>query len=350
MAGIDDRLSTALSESYTAQVESSDAFSKSDRPPTPAPDSASLPQEIHKRPRKRRARDTWSYARPRKEKEPFRNRFNQKYWYCKSEGCRFKGTTTIQQAREHLQKDHSIVAYDGASSSGSLVRRSIESVFARQVERQDNGKCTREHTVLETSLNRHLVQQALVRLIVRRSLPLSITEWPEFHAFCHSLNPAASTALYRSHSSVSRRITRSFHHHRDEVQAILSRALSRIHLCTDTWTSPAGHHKEFQAINAHFVDEHGHQRKALIALPGLPKGHAGGECALRLFSTAQMYDFESRLGSVTSDNASAMDSMARVSRASYSTANCTTGAVSLCVCKLHLTLIPILEKWSFAPP
>lgn len=205
------------------------------------------------------------------------------------EGCKFKGTTTIQQARENLQKDHAILAYDGLSSSSSLTRRSIESVFARQVERQDNAKCTRENTVLETSLNRRLVQQALVRLIVRRSLPLNITEWPEFHAFCHLLNPTAGVALYRSHNSVSRQITRSFQHDHNEVHTLLSRARSCIHLCTDTWTSPAGHHKEFQAINAHFVDEYGHQREALIAIPELPKGHAGNECALRLFSAAQRY-------------------------------------------------------------
>lgn len=311
MAGTGDRSSTVSPEVGAAQREASSTFFKGNKPPTPVPVSASASQEGHKRPRKRRARDTWSYARPRKEKEPFRNRFNQKYWYCKSEGCSFKGTTTIQQAREHLQKDHSILAYDGPSSSSSRTRSSLDSVFARQVERQSNARCARESTVLETSLNRRLVQQALVRLIVRRSLPLNITEWPEFHAFCHSLNPAASTALYRSHNSVSRQITRSFQHHRDEVYSILSRARSCIHLCTDTWTSPSGHHKEFQAINAHFIDEHGHQRKALIALPELPKGHAGSECAIRLCSTAQMYDFESRLGSVTSDNATAMDSMAK---------------------------------------
>lgn len=246
-----------------------------------------------------------------RQKEPFKNSFNQKYWYCKSEGCSFKGTSTIQQAREHLQKDHSILAYDGPSDSSSRTRSSLDNVFARQVERQDNARCARENTVFQTSLNRRLVQQALVRLIVRRSLSLNITEWPEFHAFCHSHNPAASSALYRSHNSVSRQIARSFQHHRDEVYSILSRAHSCIHLCTDTWTSPSGHHKEFQAINAHFIDEHGHQRKALIALPELQKGHAGSECAMRLCSTAQMYDSESRLGSVTSDNATAMDSMAK---------------------------------------
>lgn len=35
------------------------------------------------------------------------------------------------------------------------MRRSIKSVFVRQVERQNNEKYTREHIVIKLGLNRH---------------------------------------------------------------------------------------------------------------------------------------------------------------------------------------------------
>ena len=80
---------------------------------------------------------------------------------------------------------------------------------------------------------------------------------------------------------------------------MLQAAISKIHICTDTWTSPAGHKKEYQAINAHFVDEDGVKRKALIALPELLWGHGDEHCALHIFETLQFYEITGRLGPVT---------------------------------------------------
>lgn len=167
-----------------------------------------------------------------------------------------------------------------------------------------------QERVLEGVQHRDRVLQALVHLIARRSLPQNIITWPEFHAFCATLNHVAPRMIGTSPGIIRRQMNRNFSLHRVAVQAIIARARSRMHLCTDTWTSPQGRRKEFQAVNAHFVDEHGCQQKALLALPELLQGHAGVQCAEQIFSVVQAFGFHHRLGSITSENASAMTTMA----------------------------------------
>jgi hypothetical protein len=58
------------------------------------------------------------------------------------------------------------------------------------------------------------------------------------------------------------------------------------------------------------VDEYGCQQKALLALPELLQGHAGIQCAEQIFQVVKAFGFQHRLGSITSDNASAMTTMA----------------------------------------
>jgi hypothetical protein len=63
-------------------------------------------------------------------------------------------------------------------------------------------------------------------------------------------------------------------------------------------------------VNAHFVDEYGCQQKALLALPELLPGHAGIQCAEQMFGVVEAFDSQHRLGSITSDDAPAMTSIA----------------------------------------
>lgn len=277
---------------------------------TPTSSSRGSSQPPPKRPPKRRARDTWSYSRAAKDGEDYKNKHGHRYWYCKVSDCPYNGTTTLRNAREHLERSHGIVSADEPSDRNKLRKTTVENMFAMQKSRQKEEQWIKQLNVLKSTLNHNAIQQALVRLVVRHDLPQTITEWPEFIAFCLALNPAAEATIYRSHSSLRRRIAESYACHQNDLRRLLISARSKIHLCTDTWTSPQGHHKEFQAINAHFIDAGGMQRKALLSLPELPKGHAGAECAQQIVDALQFYQIAHRLGAVTSDNASAMDTMA----------------------------------------
>jgi hypothetical protein len=64
--------------------------------------------------------------------------------------------------------------------------------------------------ILSKTLNKEVIRQALIDLIVMGNLPFRIVEMKEFHVFCQSLNPQASDSITTTHSQVSRMIGESF--------------------------------------------------------------------------------------------------------------------------------------------
>lgn len=284
-------------------------------PSTVAPSSSAsqwLPAKYmkQKRARQHRAKDLWSYSRRARPDEEVRDRFGHKFWYCDqlAGSCDFSGTTTLRNARKHLCNQHGI-----NSQEAKLMRRpqniqqSMETCVTKQQIQQLETRDQMKVQLLRETVDAKSFDTALVRLITRRSLPHRLVEWPEFKAFCLTLNPESAKLVVGSHTTVPRRIRRSYHRHQQKLKALLKHARSKIHLCTDTWTSPPGHKKEYQAINAHFIDSAGRKRKALLALPELVNGHGGEYCAQHIMETLEIYSITDVLGGVCSDNASAMD-------------------------------------------
>lgn len=143
-----------------------------------------------------------------------------------------------------------------------------------------------------------VVKAALLRLITRRNLPDNCVQWPELHT--HAVNYMATDVLPTSHSTISAAISNQFHLKQSKVQEQLLKAITPIHLTTDTWTSPNG--IEFQAINAHYIGADLELRKALIALIELEAGHSGEEVAKHILHRMDWYGFSDRLGYITGDN------------------------------------------------
>jgi hypothetical protein len=113
----------------------------------------------------------------------------------------------------------------------------------------------------------------------------------------------------KSHSSVPARIASNYEHQKRRIKHHRHQALSRIHFCTDTWYAGTSFQKEFQAINAQFVDKSGQLQQALLALPDLPSGHSGAAVAPYFIATLQWYEIEDRLGCITADNHGANDTL-----------------------------------------
>lgn len=87
------------------------------------------------------------------------------------------------------------------------------------------------------------------------------------------------------------------------LQEQLLSARSKIHLTTDSWTSP--NKLEFQAVTCHFIDDEGILKKAVLCLSELLRGHAGSEVSHIILDTVQSFDLMDKVGYITSDNASA---------------------------------------------
>jgi hypothetical protein len=62
-----------------------------------------------------------------------------------------------------------------------------------------------EGEVLRRTVEKDLIKQTLINLIIVRRLPFSCVEWPEFHALIKALNREADqpTIIPTSHSTVT---------------------------------------------------------------------------------------------------------------------------------------------------
>lgn len=153
----------------------------------------------------------------------------------------------------------------------------IVKLLGQQQLKVEREALSSEKQVLRAAAKPEIVRAALYRLITRRNLPDDCVEWPELHTLVHSINYMATDVLPTSHSTVAAAIAEDFHVKQLQIREQLARAITPIHLTTDTWTSP--NDIEFQAINAHYIGEDSKPHKALIALAELEAGHSGEEVA-----------------------------------------------------------------------
>lgn len=156
--------SRTLFELHSAQSEMHDRLERVSTTPTSTPTSSSRgsSQPAPKRPPKRRARDTWSYSRAAKDGEDYKNKHGHRYWYCKISDCPYNGTTTLRNAREHLERSHGIVSADEPSDRNKLRKTTVENMFAMQKSRQKEEQWIKQLNVLKSTLNHNVIQQALV--------------------------------------------------------------------------------------------------------------------------------------------------------------------------------------------
>jgi hypothetical protein len=147
----------------------------------------------------------------------------------------------------------------------------------------------------------------LISLIVTRSLPFRVVEWPEFHTFCQVLNPESRQFVTTTHSQVRNKLEESWISHKDIVRRKLQSAISSIHLSLDIWTSPQGY--LLLGVVAHFIERQDENHvKALLGLR-VVAGHSGENQFAVLLPILTDYGVTRQLGAIVSDNASPNDTL-----------------------------------------
>lgn len=274
-------------------------FSSSAMTPIAGPNST---RRVQKR-RRQRADAIWSYARALNLAfEPTREG-GRKLWYCKYPECAEYYCKSTNAARWHMLHTHEIEVIEKGEVSKikKACQSDIRELYKKQeLQKQDTAEQTVRNT-LKAAAEPIRIKEALLRLIILHDLPFNTVEWPQFHTFIHTINYMAGGTVWTSHQSVANAIQRNFDIKQSAVKETLRQARSRIHLCTDTWHSP--NHKELQAITAHFVDQTGGLRKALLDVHDMPRGHSSKEIAPAVLQSLDRYDIRSKLGYITMDNA-----------------------------------------------
>lgn len=163
----------------------------------------------------------------------------------------------------------------------------VRQLLCQQTLLKQHEAVASEELTLRAAAAPALVKAAWIRLLIRHDLPHNSVCWPELHTFVHTIDYMTSGILLTSSATVRSSITATFKQKQEHLKNMLQSAKSRIHITTDTWHSPSS--TELQAINAHFVDEHGQLRKALLNLAELGDGHSGGAVAKHVLQALAFY-------------------------------------------------------------
>lgn len=148
---------------------------------------------------------------------------------------------------------------------------------------------------------------AAVGWLVDNNHPLSEFEKPAFRDMIAMANPEAEAALWQGHKSVRQYVLRLYNHLQPRVVYELSKALSRIHVSFDGWTTKGGK-RGYLGIVAHYVNHEGNLVDLPIALPQLMGAHSGENMAEIVYSTLQKFGVSPRtIGYFVLDNASNND-------------------------------------------
>lgn len=286
-----------------------DAIRSSQSTSQPDDDLLSPPAKRLKKGPKRRVEELWKHSRAFLPHEEKQNRHGQEMFYCKY--CNWRSRTNISNVRNHLKNQHGIMPTKDDTLRQQATTQALANAFSRQEQRAQSQADDKTRTILRNACNKANFRDAVARLVTSQSLAHNIVESKEFKSMCLTLNSQAAHVLIHSHTTIPRRIASNFQYQRTLVKDTLHRALSVIQLCTDSWTSGLMNQREFQAINAQWVDEQGQIQRALLALPELTQGHAGEDVAPHIVATLKMYDIERKLGFITADNATANDTLCR---------------------------------------
>jgi len=207
--------------------------------------------------------------------------------------------------RKHLKSKHRIDIEVALSRIQATALQQLQQLYLRVEGSGQTNEIDRQ--VFQKHLDKAIINEALVSLIVVRNLSFSAVEWPEFHTLCQVLNPELHNFVCTSHSTIKVKIEQAFYTYKDIVRKKLQSALTRIHLSIDIWTSP--NRLLLVAVTGDFVDciEEKHI-KALLALRPVA-GHSGEAQFDILLLIIQDFGIVRKLGAVQADNSSTNDTL-----------------------------------------
>jgi hypothetical protein len=247
------------------------------------------------------------YIRKPLEGEPERDAKQKKIHYCALCGPNEAYTTTVSSNLVlHLKSKHSVDVGTSTPLSKATAAAQL-AVLWRQAE-GTQAATGLSHDVMRSVINDEVVMKALVTLINAHSLPHRIVEWPEFHAFCWSLNSESRRVIAASRASLNLALAESFTLQKDIIRRKVQSAASSIHLAVDIWTSPNNH--LLLAVCCYFVTPCGERFKALLALREVG-GHSGEEQWSVVLEVLKEYGITHNLGTITGDNSSTNDTLCR---------------------------------------
>jgi hypothetical protein len=212
------------------------------------------------------------------------------------------GGDLTSNARRHLRTMHGILA---DSANKKRVRDGDEEVEEEGEERRGFQVVPQIRGLVQT-VNFDTYRYHLIRWIVERHLPFTIVEDANFQAMLASLNANFQQQSIRSGDTVRDWIEDEFLEAKKLVrEEVLTKAISKIHISCDLWTSPNGF--TLYSVAAHFVTRQKHNQTVLLALKRMRAAHSGEQIAEAIVTTLREYEIVDKLGVFIGDNVDTND-------------------------------------------
>ncbi|KAI1667996.1 Dimer-Tnp-hAT dimerization containing protein [Pyrenophora tritici-repentis] len=211
-----------------------------------------------------------------------------------------RSTTAAARHLEEQKRGH------GQSPPGKTAASTKVSWLERMLK-QNSGKVSQTAANELLGFNTQRFRMEAVSWLVENNHPLSEFESPAFRRLIAAANPQAEAALWASHVSVTRFVVRLYDYLKPRVVQQLSRALSKIHISFDGWTTKGGK-RGFLGVVAHYVDSKAELRDVPIALPQLSGAYSREMMAEVVIETLQDFGINAQsIGYFVLDNASNND-------------------------------------------
>ena len=136
-----------------------------------------------------------------------------------------------ENMKKHLKRHYGITIEKALSKTQIEVNHQLQQLYC-QAE-ATGGADELDSEILRAQLNKTIVIEALISLIVVRNLSFCLVEWPEFHTLCQALNRECDSLITTTHSQVYTLVSKAWSNYKDIVQRELQAALSQIHISLD---------------------------------------------------------------------------------------------------------------------
>jgi hypothetical protein len=241
----------------------------------------------------------WQHGYEAECQRPNKKGKKETYWVClKCHGFKAYGRTHGGHIKEHLKSIHGIVETLPVPQCLSVL------------DLQRHAPAASRRPELSDADNRIIVlskfKAALISFICCTHTAFSIVESEYFQALLTTLSDMVPDLLPTSHNTVRSWVIESYKQRKQQIQVLLQKSRSRIHLSFDLWTSE--NHLSFAAIVGHFMSAKYTVDSVLLAFREVKGPHTGENIAAVVKQVTDEYDVsKSNIGTFVLDNASNND-------------------------------------------
>ncbi|KAK9048091.1 hypothetical protein SSX86_032946 [Deinandra increscens subsp. villosa] len=167
------------------------------------------------------------------------------------------------------------------------------------------GKSDSSAVVQNWKFDNSRIREVISHMIMVHDLPFNFVEYDLFNVMMKEANPAFNKI---SHSSTRQDCISSYDIGQKRIQKLLN-MVNRVSITTDMWTSIQNIH--YVVVTCHFVDAEFKLHKYILSFVDVPPPYSGVHIYDCLFKCLKEWNIETKVATLTVDNATTNDVVAR---------------------------------------